>query len=481
MEAATEQTLSQMPIIRRFALFGANGYKDIEFTTGVGVKILVAENGAGKTTLLNALYAVLTGNYRALLAVEFDSFELEVNGRSWKRFRADFEAVSSEAYNEIIASPIWRRLDAPVPTRTEAEELVTAIADGEEASIESTRYFSRDVLTRRYPSSYLKTMLQEIGNRDFALLVKRRRDNFRKLSIEVSEALDGYTVLYLPTYRRIEANLPEYRARLSPTKRGPAYKRFAQTDQLIHFGLQDVEGRLSDMAEDIRRVTIREFSQINAKTLDDLLFTSFKRNVEQARAIDLESLHVVLGRLGRNDERTRKRIEKLISTGEIDSEQNIYLKSFLDQLMQTYATTQEREASIEAFIEVVNSYWQGDENEKKFVFDKPSAEASVENTFTGRKLPLEALSSGEKQIISVFAYLYLDRDQKIIMLIDEPELSLSIEWQQKFLPDIVKSPGCHQLIGITHSPFVFKNDLRSYAGPLIVKRHKKIDGLEAPE
>lgn len=228
------------------------------------------------------------------------------------------------------------------------------------------------------------------------------------------------------------------------------------------------------MAEDIRRITIREFSQINARTLDELLFfTSFKRNVEQSRAIDLESLHVVLGRLGRNEERTRKRIERLINSGEINNEENIYLKSFLDQLMQTYATTQDREASIEAFIEVINSYWQGDENEKKFVFDKPSAEASVVNTYTGRKLPLEALSSGEKQIISVFAYLYLDRDLKIIMLIDEPELSLSIEWQEKFLPDIVNSPGCCQLIGITHSPFVFKNRLRPYAGPLVVNRHKR--------
>lgn len=216
MDDTADVALTQKPIISRFALYGANGYKDIEFNTDVGVKILVAENGAGKTTLLNALYAVLTGNHRGLLAVEFDSFELEIRGRSWKRSRSDFEAVTTEAYEEIIKSSIWRRLDAPTPTRTEAEELVTAIAEGEDSSLESTRYFSRDVLTRRYPASYLKTMLQDIAGRDFAALVKRRRESFRKLAVEVSEA-------YRWLYGALSANLPKNRSEFT----GVSYPHFS--------------------------------------------------------------------------------------------------------------------------------------------------------------------------------------------------------------------------------------------------------------
>lgn len=171
-------------------------------------------------------------------------------------------------------------------------------------------------------------------------------------------------------------------------------------------------------------------------------------------------------------------MESLISSGEINSGDNIYLKSFLDQLMQTYASTQGREAAIESFIEVISSYWLDDINEKSFQFDKASAEAKVVNTYIGKKLPLEALSSGEKQIISIFARLYLDPEQKVIVLIDEPELSLSMEWQMKFLPDIVKAKSCRQLVAITHSPFIFKNDLRPYAGDLKVSRYRKqaIDG-----
>lgn len=56
----------------------------------------------------------------------------------------------------------------------------------------------------------------------------------------------------------------------------------------------------------------------------------------------------------------------------------------------------------------------------------------------------QGLSSGEKQIISVFSKLYLEDNKKYIILFDEPELSLSIKWQAKFLPDIMdtKNVAC---------------------------------------
>ena len=71
-------------------------------------------------------------------------------------------------------------------------------------------------------------------------------------------------------------------------------------------------------------------------------------------------------------------------------------------------------------------------------------------------------------MISLFAKLYLYDGAKIV-LIDEPELSLSIDWQRKILLDVIGAPTCTQLIAITHSPFVFDNDLEPYARGLTVK------------
>ena len=71
------------------------------------------------------------------------------------------------------------------------------------------------------------------------------------------------------------------------------------------------------------------------------------------------------------------------------------------------------------------------------------------------------LSSGEKQIVSLFSHLYLDKDRSLFVFIDEPELSLSVDWQRTFLPDIVNSPNCIGLIATTHSPFIFDNELEN--------------------
>ena len=77
------------------------------------------------------------------------------------------------------------------------------------------------------------------------------------------------------------------------------------------------------------------------------------------------------------------------------------------------------------------------------------------------KINFQDLSSGEKQIVSLFSHLCLDKNEKVFVFIDEPELSLSVDWQKTFLPDIVKSPKFVGLLATTHSPFVFDNDLEN--------------------
>ena len=68
-------------------------------------------------------------------------------------------------------------------------------------------------------------------------------------------------------------------------------------------------------------------------------------------------------------------------------------------------------------------------------------------------------------MISLFAKLFLYPKDKIV-LIDEPELSLSLEWQRHILVDVVNARQCRQIVAITHSPFVFDNSLEPFARSL---------------
>lgn len=78
------------------------------------------------------------------------------------------------------------------------------------------------------------------------------------------------------------------------------------------------------------------------------------------------------------------------------------------------------------------------------------------------QIEFKYLSSGEKQIVSLFSHVYLSSEKKFFVLIDEPELSLSVPWQRRFLVDIQNGAYCSGLFAVTHSPFIYENELIKY-------------------
>jgi hypothetical protein len=72
----------------------------------------------------------------------------------------------------------------------------------------------------------------------------------------------------------------------------------------------------------------------------------------------------------------------------------------------------------------------------------------------GRYYGLGSLSSGEKQILTMLYSASRSRLRKGIFLIDEPELSLHVDWQRQILAELMQqAPDC-QIIACTHSPEV---------------------------
>lgn len=73
----------------------------------------------------------------------------------------------------------------------------------------------------------------------------------------------------------------------------------------------------------------------------------------------------------------------------------------------------------------------------------------------GEIIPLYKLSSGEKQLLLILMRVFLMEEQPYILLMDEPEISLHIEWQYKLFEEIRRlNPNC-QIITSTHSPSLF--------------------------
>ncbi len=65
----------------------------------------------------------------------------------------------------------------------------------------------------------------------------------------------------------------------------------------------------------------------------------------------------------------------------------------------------------------------------------------------------DALSAGEKQMLSFIAYNAFYRDA--VFLIDEPELSLHVDWQRQLFSILMQQQTSNQFVIATHSPFIY--------------------------
>ena len=89
----------------------------------------------------------------------------------------------------------------------------------------------------------------------------------------------------------------------------------------------------------------------------------------------------------------------------------------------------------------------------------------VKSKDDNRNIPLNSLSSGEKKLLVIFMHCLFNEDVPII--IDEPEISLSIIWQENLLPDLLEKTNIKQVIVATHSSAVISDSsLDKYIIPL---------------
>ena len=75
----------------------------------------------------------------------------------------------------------------------------------------------------------------------------------------------------------------------------------------------------------------------------------------------------------------------------------------------------------------------------------------------GETLVPYQLSSGEKQMLAILLTVLLEDNQHYVLFMDEPEVSLHIEWQKRLIDLCVELNPNVQIILTTHSPAVVMN------------------------
>lgn len=126
------------------------------------------------------------------------------------------------------------------------------------------------------------------------------------------------------------------------------------------------------------------------------------------------------------------------------------LKVYFDDFEKKYNIYKELIEKLDTFTNIVN-------NKLYYKKIKISKEYGIQIfSDNDNEIKLSDLSSGEKQEIILFFELIFSTDKSLMILIDEPELSLHVAWQKKFIDDlfnIIKNKNMNIIIA-THSPYI---------------------------
>lgn len=467
--------LSSMPFpIESFTMKGVYGYKNLSMNMKGRTTIFVSENGSGKTTILNALNYLLKGEYSKLKTISFSEIELKINGKD-EVFKFSRDSIKDTPIE--IKDNIFDRLglmEVDFWDSFQIDDVINAINGYVHPS---TAYIRDDaILGSLYNLS--RYQMQDFMDSIRELKVTLESLDLKQYGVlgELSSYLVGYEVIYLPTYRRVEKSF-DRDIKVDARRRNMVRreKRKYTNQDRISYGLRDVEETLSSITLDIERQSSAGYRSLSATMLDDLI--KYEDRIKEAETYVLPAIEDLTRFLNRLDkpgafmyqtvpskEKNTPLINNLRELYENDSiKENHYLNYFLSKLNPIIQDTKEQESKIETFVEICNKYLKGAGDSKFLTFDQSKLEVVVYDDFSGEKIQLNDLSSGEKQVISLMSILYLYDNKNKIILIDEPELSLSLPWQKLLLPDVDKCETVSQVIAITHSPFIFDNELAANA------------------
>jgi len=432
--------------IRKFEIFGLYDERNVSIDFDSNTKIIVAENGYGKTTVLNAFYSVLAGDLDRLRKMPFSKIAVTFNkGEPIELTKESLSFDLSNARNSGIYHHLRNTLSEQTVYTLIQLSLTLNWPDLRKLPIYIQSYRKLDASPNNL-RHWLKMLVDELG--DNMPDMDGVKDVFSRIKNEFN-----LNLLYLPTYRRVEEDLQTL---------GMNDDIEIKDDHQINFGMSDVRRRIKTITSEILSSSVEWFSKVNGEMIAQLV-EGFKVDEEMYVSVsNLDAIKIVLDRIGENiPTRNKEQILELVNTGKI-LEGHDDLVYFLANLVKVYEQQKDNDSAIQEFTNVCNEYLV----DKKIQYNESNVTISVVRLKNNKPVDWENLSSGEKQIVSLFARLYLDRSEDLAIFFDEPELSLSIEWQRKLLPHILNSQKCKFLFCTTHSPFIFDNELDSSASDL---------------
>lgn len=418
------------------------------------ITFLIGINGSGKTTVLKLLNGLLKPNLKELVEIEFSYLKIELE---------DNQSNSTFLY--------CRKEDDAVRIGFN-----NRIEEGK-YSFDVSRYllFSKSKESFSLENEELERMYMDFSATKVYTII-------RSISMPV---ILGLNRTYFPKRPIIRNRSTTFPIPYESGKIDDMTKALMEVQSLVYDFILDTARRQSKLSEEFK-------DKVYDEMLSPLDSVSLKSNWSK----DLKKLQEakeVLSKLSNDESQTKitKKISEFIDVFEnnineyvnsVNITQNGLPNALQDKAMHLlmlsfqlnkikkiaeYAKENSDKISdlrspITRFVNSVNMFFK--EGGKSIMVAGNGDIIVMNKRRKNQKMQVEELSSGEKQIITLMAYLAfkVDGRRQRIYIVDEPEVSLHITWQERFVDALLEACPEGQFILATHSPSIIaKKERRS--------------------
>lgn len=432
-----------------------------------GMTLIHGPNGVGKTSMLKLIGYALELEIDSLANIVFDSLELIFSGNKrleiWREaFEADPQIEFSFAddpfrNNNDLAKEL--RFEFSPGNGTKEKWTVASSIQGEKKGRRhlSTIQESRPWLSRIGPDEWVDERTNRVLSTkqilETQLFSLSRKDNEKR--DQLKEKLPKIPVETIQSQRLFVTRERERHGAARRQERETTSAVIFHAEKMCEF-IRNTFHLSANLSQDLDRTfahrvltstgSIQESEEVLRETYEKQLGT-WQRIKDAGILTEFDGQRY--GRMYRFHQ-SQAPDQQLSLPEELDTTQKRVLSFYVKDTEQKLKPYKELLSKVELFLSIVNSRF--DYSGKELVCDPGAGFRVVARS--GRAVPLDSLSSGEQHEVVLNFQLIFSAPENSLILVDEPEISLHVDWQREFIDQVLRIAEVrgHKFIIATHSP-----------------------------